>query len=345
MRTLACGLAFFLVCALGAPATATQGEMLTLPDLVGRPDRWPPTVTLAKGFTFSDGRAASAGQSVRIAEFDGSQVVVDAGGGLVFAAAPEDCDLLGAANQAWSALTPAQRAVDPEVLLTDASLWPERVTSFAAFALDDGTELAPNAEYDLLSYDREGVRVFSSLHRTTLVADVAQTDFVTRARLRALIAPDQRPSRIAAALASGLVDSDGNPVAGRAIQDAKVYVLYYSAGWCGPCRKFSPKLVELIRAKGKENPRLTTVLLSNDRSTADMLAYMKDEEMPWPALPLELLGKTPLLLGYAAGSIPHMVVLDRHGLVLATSLENGRNTGCERPLQALAKLLESGAAK
>jgi len=37
-----------------------------------------------------------------------------------FEVAPDDCDLLVAANKSWATLTPAQRAVDPQSLLKDS---------------------------------------------------------------------------------------------------------------------------------------------------------------------------------------------------------------------------------
>jgi thiol-disulfide isomerase/thioredoxin len=322
-----------------------QDATLTLQDLTNRPDLWPANVKLARDFEFQSGVKASAGQAVTVLEFDGREVLVDAGNGLVFGLAPGECDLLAAANAAWSALTPAQRAVDAKVLLSDASLWPERVTCSAEFGLDDGTRIAPGTEYELLGYDAEGVKLYSRPHQTKLLADLAQTDLVARARQRVLLEPAQRPSRIAAALKGQLVDAEGKPFTSTAIEDANLYALYFSASWCAPCRKFSPKLIELVKRVGKDNPRLATVLLSNDKERADMLAYLKDEEMPWPAMPLETLQKTPVLLGLAGGSIPHLVILDRHGLVLASSVENGRYIGVDKPFQVLTQLIAAGRGK
>ncbi len=347
MKTLAALLVVSLLLSLGLarPGTAAQADTLTLANLANRPDLWPATVTLGRAFEFGGGASAQAGQIVRVLGFDGTEVVVDAGNELVFGVAPADVNLLAAANQAWALLTPAQRAVEPQMLLQDASLWPERVTAFAGFALDNGTELAPNGEYELLSYTREGVKLYSGQHNTILTAELGATDLVARARQRVLIEPAKRPARIAAALRGKLVDTDGKPFASPALEDARLYVLYFGASWCGPCRKFSPRLVEFVRAAAAAHPRLATVLVSNDKEDADMLGYMRAEEMPWPALPLAALRTSPVLLGLAGRSIPHLVVVDRHGFVHASSVEDGRYVGVDKPLQTLAKLLESGLAK
>lgn len=334
-----------LACLATASAQAAPPETLSLQDLVQRPDRWPAAVKLRRDFNFSGGGGARTGQAVHVVEFNGAQVLVDAGNELVFEVAPGDCDLLEAANTAWAALTPVQRAVDPEKLLQDASLWPERTTSLAGFQLEDGTILQPGGEYELISLDREGVKIYSGAHRTTLMTELAQTDVIARARQKALIEPDKRPSRVAAALKTTLVDAEGKPVASQAIDEARVYVLYFGASWCGPCRKFSPGLVRFASDAAKTHPRLVTVLLSNDEDDADMRSYMKEEKMPWPAMPLAALRQTPLFLSQSVGYIPNLVVLDRHGKVLASSSENGQYVGPERALKALEKVLATGIAK
>lgn len=327
-----------------AAAQASAPETLALRDLVQRPDRWPASVKLKKDFQFASG-SARAGQAVSVVEFNGAQVTVHAGNELYFDVSPADCDLLEAANLAWAALTPEQRAIDPKVLLEDASLWPERTVCTSGFQLENGTNLPPGAEYEFLSLDAQGVKVWSQEHKTWLLTELAQTDVIARARQRVLLEPEKRSSRVAAALKSSLVDAEGKPYTSAAIDEAKVYVLYFGASWCGPCRKFSPSLVRFAKGAAKDHPRVVTVLMSNDQKDADMRSYMKEEEMPWPAMPLATLKQTPIFLTQSAGYIPHMVVLDRHGKVLASSVENGQYVGPDRALKKLEALLASGIAK
>ena len=135
-----------------------------------------------------------------------------------------------------------------------------------------------------------------------------------------------------------LVGPDGKATAPANLESAEYYVLYFGASWCGPCRKFSPRLVEFMKANA-QNPKVFAVLMSNDEDDADMLAYMKEEKMPWPALPLAKLQTTPTLLGYTIGSIPNLVVVDRHGLVLASSVRSGSYVGPDSALEDLKKAL------
>jgi nucleoredoxin len=326
----------------GAHAQATSPETLALNDLARRPERWPTAVKLKRDFTFGGGAAARTGQAVHVLEFDGRQVVVDAGGGLYFQIAADDCDLHEAANLAWAALTPAQRAIEPATLLADASLWPERATCRAGFTLDSGATLEPGGEYECLAVEPDGVKLYSREHNSSLYADLGQTDVIARARERVLLEPARRPSRIAAALAGTLVDARGEPWKA-SIADAKVFLLYYGASWCGPCRQFSPSLVEFAKASATSHPELAIVLMSNDEKDADMRAYMQDEEMPWPGVPLAKVRASPVLIGYAAGSIPHLVAVDRHGKVLASAVKNGRYVGPKQALADLERVLASGA--
>jgi nucleoredoxin len=349
MRAITHGLLSLVLTGLwAATAKATQAgppETLGLADLANRPERWPALVKLGRDFDFGGGQGARAGQQVRVLDFNGGQVLVDAGKDLLFEIAPADCDLLAAAQAAWQALAPAQRAVDQTLLLQDASLWPERATCFTGFQLDSGTLLAANGEYDFLGFENENVKLFAREHGSILLAGLGQTDVIARARQRVLLEPDQRPARMVAALKSVLVGADGKPVAPAALENAGVFVLYYGASWCGPCRKFSPRLVEFVQASAAGNPRLFTVLMSNDEQDADMLEYMRDEKMPWPAVPLASMRKAPFLLGYAIGSIPNLVVVDRYGRVLASSVQGGAYRGPDFALDALKKLLESGVAR
>jgi nucleoredoxin len=320
-------------------------ETLALRDLVQRPDRWPVAVTLKRDFQLPGGQGVRAGQVVKVVEFDGAQVTVDAGNELYFDVGPGDCDLLESANLAWAALTPAQRAIEPKTLLEDASLWPERTVCSAGFQLTDGTILPAGAEYDFLSLDAQGVKVWSKEHKTWLLAELAQTDVIARARQIALTDPAKRPARVPAVLKGSLVDAEGKPFRSPALEEARVFVLYFGASWCGPCRKFSPGLVRFAGTAAKEHPHLAIALLSSDEKDADMLRYMKEEKMPWPAMPLATLKETPLFLTLSAGYIPHMVVLDRHGKVLASSVENGKYVGPERAMKKLEGLLATGVAK
>lgn len=87
-------------------------------------------------------------------------------------------------------------------------------------------------------------------------------------------------------------------------------------------------------------PELAVLLLSNDEQPDQMLAYMKKEKMPFPAVPLKDLNQSSLLSSYAAKMIPHLVIVDRFGRVLASNDDDhGNRVDPKDTIDALSKLL------
>ncbi len=69
-----------------------------------------------------------------------------------------------------------------------------------------------------------------------------------------------------------------------AVGQAKYIALYYGAGWCGPCHKFTPDLVAFYNEMKPKCPDFEVVFVSRDSSAAEMDNYMAEMKMPWPAL-------------------------------------------------------------
>jgi nucleoredoxin len=118
------------------------------------------------------------------------------------------------------------------------------------------------------------------------------------------------------------------------------YAIYFSAGWCAPCHKFTPQLVEFYRQNKENHANFEVVFVSSDHSERDMLNYMKQFSMPWPALRFED-AKSPDVDRYAGDGIPCLVVVDAEGKVVSNSYINGKYVGPQQPMQALGKLLAS----
>ncbi len=338
-------LALFSFALVVGPVFGAVPATLTLNDLRNNPERWPAAITVPRDLKFQGGASVKKGQELRLVEISGNEAVLDDGKGLVFGLPLVETDLLARANAAWADLTPAQREVTSATLTSDRDLWPVRVNSTAEFELTDGTVLKAGGEYELLSVGRNEAKLYSAEHRTTLTAPLSSTDIFVRARALVLVPAAERPSRIAAALAGTLVGADGKPAAAESLADTQVFALYYGASWCAPCRKFSPELVKFANRVGPENPRLTIVLMSNDKADADMYGYMREETMPWAAIPLNQLNERPALTGYVRGGIPHLVIVDRQGKILADSYRGSTYIGPLAAMQQLERILAAGLAK
>jgi thiol-disulfide isomerase/thioredoxin len=74
------------------------------------------------------------------------------------------------------------------------------------------------------------------------------------------------------------------PLCGPDLPQAKYIALYYSAGWCGPCHKFTPELVKFYNEKKSKYPGFEVVYVSQDESANAMDKCMGEMAMPWPAV-------------------------------------------------------------
>lgn len=99
----------------------------------------------------------------------------------------------------------------------------------------------------------------------------------------------------------------------------KVVLLYFSAHWCGPCRGFTPALVEFY-SKLKEKASFEIVFVSSDRDDSSFNGYYG--EMPWAALPFsERDTKAKLSSRFGVQGIPTLIVLNVDGSLIT---KNGR---------------------
>lgn len=305
-------------------------DVLTLQDLVNRPDRWPPSVTLGRDFNFNNGVVAHQGDKATIILDNGNQLVLNTGNNIRFAVTPEDCDLLNAANQYWSGLTPAQRAVDPNSLVADVSIWPMQVKSTNSISCKFGT-VQPGTDLAVSDVTKTGIDIVwpNTANRISLGFDT--TNVFDAARQLVLMDPDKRPSRIAAALDGiAMVDADGKPYHDDHLQDKQYFLLYFGAGWCPPCLDFSPNLVKFANDALPKHPELAIVMFNEDKTPGDMLAYMKKENMPFPSVQQDIWLANATIAHYAQRIIPDVVVIDRFGKILAdndATMDNQGNQG------------------
>ena len=138
-----------------------------------------------------------------------------------------------------------------------------------------------------------------------------------------------------------LVRFDDEPLAQK-----KLIALYFSAHWCGPCRKFTPQLVEFYNRVAPQHPEFEIVFVSNDRSPSAMETYMRDAQMPWPAIDFAKLPGKQALKKYAGDGIPCLVLLDAGGKVISDTYAGKNRVGPEKVLTDLTSILanESAAA-
>jgi nucleoredoxin len=123
------------------------------------------------------------------------------------------------------------------------------------------------------------------------------------------------------------------------LSQKKIYGLYFSAHWCAPCRKFTPRLVDYYKQVERDHPEFEIIFISNDKSADAMATYMQESNMPWPAIEYDKLANLPSLQKYAGKGIPDLVIVGASGKVLADSFVAGKYIGPAKVLDALSAIL------
>lgn len=135
-----------------------------------------------------------------------------------------------------------------------------------------------------------------------------------------------------------LIDAKGQKVDARYLLKTKYIVLYFSASWCGPCHRYTPKLVEWYGSK-RDAAQVEVILVGSDEDTSSMKAYMASMKMPWPAFEMKGKGFEDIKRKYGGPGIPCTVLLNEKDEVLASSYTNGKYQGPNVAIDKLQELL------
>ncbi|RVW47305.1 putative nucleoredoxin 1 [Vitis vinifera] len=111
-----------------------------------------------------------------------------------------------------------------------------------------------------------------------------------------------------------LVRNNGHQVKVESLKGKKIW-LYFSASWCGPCRRFTPKLVEAYNELSS-NDDFEIIFVSGDNDDESFNGYFS--KMPWLAIPFsDSDARDQLNELFKVMGIPNLVMLDESGKVLS----------------------------
>lgn len=115
-----------------------------------------------------------------------------------------------------------------------------------------------------------------------------------------------------------LPDTSGNMVSLSEFVGEGVLLIDFWASWCGPCRRANPGVVEIY--KDFNDRGFDIVGVSLDRNKEKWMEAIEEDNLTWNHMSdLEYWNSRAADL-YAVKSIPHTVLLDKNGIIIARNL-------------------------
>lgn len=102
----------------------------------------------------------------------------------------------------------------------------------------------------------------------------------------------------------------------------KVVMLDFWASWCGPCRRENPAVVQAYNKYNKDGFEVFSVSLDKDK--AKWQRAIEQDGLIWENHVSDLKGwQNTAAQAYGISSIPHTLLIDRNGKIIATHLRGG----------------------
>jgi peroxiredoxin len=99
----------------------------------------------------------------------------------------------------------------------------------------------------------------------------------------------------------------------------KVVLLDFWASWCGPCRRENPNVVRAYEKYKDRGFEIFSVSLDSD--AGKWQRAIEQDQLTWPNHVCDMRGwRNEAAQAYGISSIPHTMLIDRDGSVLATHL-------------------------
>lgn len=127
----------------------------------------------------------------------------------------------------------------------------------------------------------------------------------------------------------------GRPIKLDGVPSADVYVLYFGASWCGPCRAFARAIKPIYESGEPAELGYELIFVSQDTPPKDV-AYVKAMDMPWPYLRAEARSAAGAVTNVGGHVLPDLVVIDRSGRILCQAVDaTGRSAGVRRTFEQM----------
>ena len=128
------------------------------------------------------------------------------------------------------------------------------------------------------------------------------------------------------------------------LEQKKLYLLFFSANWSAPGRKFTPRLVEYYTRLAPQHPEFELIFFSLDHSQFGMETYVTQSSMPWPLVAYDkAAAKVSDFRQNLLHEIPCLVLVDAAGNVLSRSGGGEGDSTLEKVLADLDEIFVRSA--
>lgn len=135
-----------------------------------------------------------------------------------------------------------------------------------------------------------------------------------------------RPRPITELFEGPLFDNSGKEVDAKTALTGKYFGIYFSAHWCGPCRQFTPQVIETYKKIKESGKEFEIVFVSCDRAEKQFGEYFAT--MPWLSTGFED-ERNDSIQGFChVNGIPQLTLVSENGTVIS---HNGRQAIASDP--------------
>jgi peroxiredoxin len=110
----------------------------------------------------------------------------------------------------------------------------------------------------------------------------------------------------------------GQPLKVSDVHQGNVMLIDFWASWCGPCRRANPEVVAIYSEYKDQGFEILGVSL--DRDAASWQKAIKDDNLTWPQISDLKYWNSKGAELYGVPAIPHTVLIDREGTIIAKNL-------------------------
>jgi len=156
------------------------------------------------------------------------------------------------------------------------------------------------------------------------------------------------PKPLWAQLGDTVVNHKDEETTLESLKENDVVGIYFSASWCGPCRSFTPVLIELYKKLKADGKKFEVIFASNDNNEMSFKQYYA--HMPWLAFPFGDDRITELGEAFGVEGIPTLVLIDaKNGQIItddgraaiASDPEGNQFPWLPKPVQELSPMSTS----